>query len=421
MCSIGKQRIVSRSRLMLGLCFAIASGTGMLARQAFAGASPAVASGNAIPGLVGATRVPTVKQDSKIELSFFGRSEAVMGMSFDPTGRYLAILVWGHKGSAVIVWDLKENRRQTRIDDLGFNSAIGPGNSLQWTPDGKFLTFGGSGGKYPIPFWDPMSGKLAKLSADHVIGSPLKFNRNGTAAVTALPPIGALAKHIRIYDTVTWESRDLSTDPIKPESVGWTEDGRILVVGAWQSAVKKKDPATARDEIGTANTLFKPQDEVAQLIDPSGHLPTRTRLIRASEPRMMMINGTDHAYYSSGCLSLPFLLSDASGVIFIAGVGDVINATTFESRSYAPSSDFGPRSLPNAVAENNIAVSPDGRYLYWISALPRGEQPNIVMMDTQTGKPMTSFGAGRWGIAIRPDGKLLAVGEGGSIEFFSIN
>jgi hypothetical protein len=342
-------------------------------------------------------------------------------MSFDPTGRYLAILVWSNKGSAIIVWDLKENRRQTRIDDLGFNSAIGPGNSLQWTPDGKFLTSGGGGGKSPIPFWDPMSGKLAKLSADHVIGSPLKFNRSGTEAVTALPPIGALAKHIRIYDTVTWESRDLSTDPIKPESVGWTEDGRILMVGQWQLAVDEKAPTKALDGLGTATTLFKPQDEVAQLIDPSGHVPTRTRLIRASEPRMVKINGNDHTYYSSGCLSLPFLFSDASGVIFIAGVGNVINATTFEARSYAPSPDFGPRSLPNGMSENNMAISPDGQYLYWISALPRGEQPNIALMDTQTGKPIKWFGAGRTGVAIRPDGKLLAVGEGGSIELFNIN
>jgi hypothetical protein len=368
-------------------------------------------------------KIPHLEKVSAIDLSSKGRHIDVMGLTFDPSGRYLAIF-FVDRSSSIIVWDLKKDKKQARIDDLGRHSAVEPNTFLQWTHDGKFITFGSGGGRYPIQFWNPMTGELAKTAPEYVVASPLVFNHDGSKALTTLQSylyvdVGRTSP-IRMYDTATWKSREFDTNPFQALSVGWTLDGRILAIGLWNAEVNDAINRNGSEPPETDTHAFKLNDEVVQLIDPSGRQPTVIKLLMPSIPRTNKIKGEDHTWYDSPILAQPFLMSDASGANFAFSVGQIIDGRTLKLLAYAPNSDFAPGSLPNSWDRRNMILSPDGSYLFWTSALRTEGISRNVVLDTKSGKPLLWFNGGNWGAAISSDGKLLALGNRSSVELFSI-
>jgi len=381
------------------------------------------------------TKIPHPEKVSTIDLSSEGRQINVMGLTFDPSGNYLALLctTYGTPDNIIIIWDLKENRRQVRIDNLGADWAVGSDKILQWTPDGKFVTFG-MPSRYSMKFWDALTGKVKDVTLTGAFAGAVAFNKNGSEALASIVDFNGgisnrliASSHIRIYDMATWQSREFNTGPFQVQAVGWTVEGKILAVGIWNSYTY--DTMTAADSHvlkqdfqGLDIQALHYNDELAQLIDPSGRQPTLTKLLLPSVPRTNKINGKDHTWYVSPILlpSGPFLKSDASGTTFAFGVSQIIDGRTLRALTYAPTTDNDGKVLPSATTSRNIAFSPDGSHLYWTSgSLERGGSVNIVM-DTRTDKPLSWFKDGYWGIAIRPDGKLLALGNKSSVELYSI-
>jgi WD40 repeat protein len=99
-----------------------------------------------------------LKSMKTIELSGEGGTPYVMGLSFSPDGRYLGVVERLADGSTVVdVWDVQENRRQSRIAPA-INFGDYPGVTLVWSPDGQYITFGNRGRTHLIQFWNPMTG-----------------------------------------------------------------------------------------------------------------------------------------------------------------------------------------------------------------------------------------------------------------------
>jgi WD40 repeat protein len=335
----------------------------------------------------------------------------------------------GKSGSIIIIWDLKKNRKQVRIDNLGQDWAIAPGTTLQWTPDGKFITFGTDGN--PIKFWDSLTGSVTEVAPAGVVADALVFNRNGSEALASTVDFNGginnrllASSHIRIYDTTTWQSREFNTGPFQVQAVGWTVEGKILAVGIWNSFTYEKmmaadSHALKKDFQGLDIQALHYNDELGQLIDPSGQQPTLTKLLVPAIPRINNFRGKDHTWYDSPLLSQPFMMSDASGATFAFGISQIIDGRTLKVFTYAPSADINGRMLTNSTSSRNIALSPNGNHLYWISGSSE-KGKGVVVMDARTGKPLSWLNGGYWGIAIRSDGKLLALGNRSSVELFSI-
>jgi hypothetical protein len=381
-------------------------------------------------------KIPHPEKVSTINLSSEGRQINVMSLTFDPSGRYLALLctTYGTPYNIIIIWDLKENRKQVRIEDLGQDWAVGSDDNLKWTPDGKFITFGTGGRVHPIKFWDSLTGKMTEVAPAGAAADTLAFNRNGSKALASIVNYDGgirnrllASSHIRIYDTTTWQSREFNTGPFQVQAVGWTVEGKILAVGIWNSRTYERmmaadSHALKQDFQGLDIQALHYDDELGQLIDPSGRQPTLTKLLAPAIPHIDNVKGKDHTWYDSPALlpSGPFLKSDASGSIFAFGVNQIIDGRTLKVLTYGSSANNDGEAVRIALTSRNIVLSPDGNYLYWTTgSSEKGGAENFVM-DTRTGKPLSWFKDGYWGIAIRSDGKLLALGNRSSVELFSI-
>lgn len=347
--------------------------------------------------------VIATKPAAKIEI----REGDVMGLSFAPSGRYLAILVSG-TSDAIVVWDVVRDRRVCEITDLGGIHFKETNARLQWTSRG-WMSFGLSTGKQPIYFWNPETGEVEK-SVSNVAGLPLNLDRAGARAATVLPPSKDTLHRVRIYDTASWAPTEFPTYPIQPHAVAWTSEDALLVVGGWtpdaRSAGQDEQPKSA----------FHINDEVAQLFDGNGKAISNPVLV--SRAREIPSGNGARVYYVSSMLAPYFAISDAKRDLFAYGVGKLIRVAPLGVISYDDS--FGSATQPNAGASANLSLSPDGRRLFWTSAAKSDDVQKNIVLDTSTGKIIGSFAGGHWGIAIGPDGKLIALGKKSSVELLTI-
>ncbi|HSY54487.1 MAG TPA: hypothetical protein VK785_08575, partial [Opitutaceae bacterium] len=78
--------------------------------------------------------------------------------------------------------------------------------------------------------------------------------------------------------------------------------------------------------------------------------------------------------------------------------------------------------IPWVGCQANMVFSPDGKYLYLKgnTSSPSDDTAKNLILDATTGKLLLWFEGGHDGIAISPDGKLLAMGNGRSVKLLDI-
>jgi DNA-binding beta-propeller fold protein YncE len=98
----------------------------------------------------------------------------------------------------------------------------------------------------------------------------------------------------------------------------------------------------------------------------------------------------------------------------------LLNDKTLDVRTYYTASDVA--KLGISPGSGGMTFTPDGKYLFLKDAgSDDGRAPvTNLIIDTTTGKQLAKFGEGRgsWktGIAVSPNGELLALGNRTSVE-----
>jgi WD40 repeat protein len=345
------------------------------------------------------TGVPTLVYKSTIDL---GSSEVVVKIDFSPDGRYLAIGdTVGTAETRVHVWDLDGAKIQASIDGL-INPYYYDPVALQWSGDGKFLTFGiGGGSKFPLKLWDPMTGKE---SGEAPISSALCYPSPDGKSLMAQESRIVPTSVFRVYDLSNWSAKEFNLGGLKITSLAWAQADQALAVGWW---INEEGKPAVQDAEGKT---FKNGDAVACLVDLAGKNPSKFRFLA---PYGVITDWT--------------LLGDLAGTVAALGPGNILDIPSLKMRSYL-SSDDGEK-IPQGVAKGmNMTMSKDGQYLLLKgspadrsvpSALEDGSARNLIL-NVKTGEPLLWFNGGYQGIAMSPDNRQVAVGCGHSVKLFEL-
>jgi hypothetical protein len=213
----------------------------------------------------------------------------------------------------------------------------------------------------------------------------------------------------RIYDVADWSGREIDERDLDVKALSWVGNDRVLILGS----VRRQEGMVATDA-SSPTPNFKENDVVARLIDLAGKVPPKTIMVVPSVPHVVEKNGSSRTWYESQLIGSPFLLPDSDGGKILAGFGRVIDTKTMKVLAYATTDDLVTHKFPGDMDQRNAAISPDGSRLYL-----KGAAKNVVL-DTSTGKPVYQFDGGHTGIAISPDGKQLAIGDGSSVHISKI-
>lgn len=332
-------------------------------------------------------------------------------LAYSPDGRYLGIAVAARDGHCLIIWDLQDNKPKVRIPCATF-SLVSPWDvQILWSPDGKYITFGANARLDPdIYFWDPQDGRLVEKLRVHALLS--RYNRDGSKL---LVNCGGLPRKYRVYDTKTWSYWESDGDGIAIDSVCWTGDDKLLIVGGW-SVFNDGLPIPGFTLDGVSP---RPTDEmVVRLVDPSQREPSRTVIVRSAtpDPRYPGENGKSNLYESK--LAIPDFAHNrvAMGVLQMR----VIDVATLK-----PLYVYDYKSIPGtelAPAMDGKAFSADGKYLFLLGGV-NVHNPDLKswVIDANTGNPLTPFVGGVAGLAANPKRSEIAVGCGDHIEMFDVN
>lgn len=372
-------------------------GTVAIAALAMSTPSDAIGANGTTPSNNSAA--PQLKHAGSIKVRDLGSSAWVQILSFSPDSRYLAI---GDTptaaSSAIVVWDLQLDREQTRITELP-PFAGRPQVGIEWSPDGKSITFGTG---TPIRFWDPLTGRVVKELADEPPHLWARYNKDGSKLLINREPLGG-GGSFRIYDTRTWQFRDYGDDGLHIQALSWTSDDYVLVAGEWPkvSAGRTLDGLVPQ----TADTLMR-------LIDPSGRQPARAALL--AQALSNDVTGVGHP------IPVQNFWIDAATVNYptdkiAIGPGKIVDARTLKVLTYATDEDITSHKIPIG----DRAFSSNGNFLYLLGSNKEGTEKSVVM-NTLTGTPIATFTGGHNGLAASPDGKRLAIGNGQSVDLYDV-
>ena len=336
------------------------------------------------------TSIPQPKLANKIDLTFM---HGMIGrLAFSPDGRYLAIVYNTQTLIAnIIIWDMEHDREQTRIENLPAH-ANDPDTNLLWGADGKYITFGkGFNEKYPIQFWDPLTGKLIKEIAVSAPCGAARLNRDKSKMMVRTGD-----QSFRIYNTKTWEFKDYDSEGLGIISISWTSEDKVLIAGIWppNSAGKTLDGKTP-----------KPGDSLARLVDPSGKQSSRFIVVSGMVPSGRAVPPMEVGFWPY------YSIVDYAGNKIALNYSKIIDGTTLEILTYASNEDIKNHKIPHIAK----VFSPDGRYLYLLGF--EGKEKSLIL-DARTGKPLVWFEGGMNDIAVSPDGKQLAMV--GSLQYVKI-
>jgi len=338
---------------------------------------------------------PKIDQIKAIDLSAIARGSWVKKLTFSPDGRYLAIVDDPNiSTSTIIIWDLERDREQARITGL---PPFGdwPQVELLWSPDGKSITYGR--GK-PIKFWDPLTGIVIK---EFTIDGPdiwSRYNKDGTKLLVNRTPLGGHGG-FRIYETADWTYADYGDDGLLIRTMCWTADNMVMVAGVW---------ATADKERTIDNKYPKSFDVVIRLIDPAGKIAPRSVLVPAIPPdapghwprQVMGLLESSVDYTTNKVITENYIVDGRSLEIF----------------QYASDEDIRTGNIPATLEP---LFSPDGKYIYLLGSNMEGTAKSLVV-EAATGKPLTVFPGGHDGIAVSSDGRKLAVGNGRTVDIYTV-
>lgn len=338
----------------------------------------------------------------------------VMQLTYSPDGKFLAIAETPLSYNAsIVIWNISEHREQAIIPDL--NTYAKAPARLLWSPDNRYLTFGiGSGPEAPMKCWDPMTGKL--LQEVPLVGTNGHFNQDGTKLLVRSGD--AEQPTIRIYDTATWNFQELEVRGLGWLLVAWGADGNVIAFGNWNvRGAGVWNSGTL--PIAPDGTTLGPADAVAFVIDPSKRSTPKTILI--SPALRSQVPGISRPVFQP-TIQFNFLAEDSSHTHIAAGLGLVLDTKTLNLMKYADSSDIIAGKIPAPLFAANVAMSPDGQFLFLKGAglMGNDNQSRSLILDTRTGLRRRWIDGGHDGIAISPNGKEMAIGQANSVQIYDL-
>ncbi|MGC4062546.1 MAG: WD40 repeat domain-containing protein [Aquabacterium sp.] len=292
-----------------------------------------------------------------------------------------------------------------------------PKEKIIWSPDGRFITLGvGHPGtdnySYPIEFWDPGNGHLSKkLSVTSVDTGG--FSPDGALFLSA-----DRKGRFNVYDTQTWngvggkaDEFPIDTGLVITNGQGWLDKQHFVVLGAW---VGKRGE---RPLIQTSEGHVLDHSVVMQKIDVSGKASRATAVLfplptATSPPGEAPYQCEDILVVPGGKL-IAALCGRGSQFIIKFFDGETLKGIS----TYIASPDSHTRA-----GEFGASFSSDGQFLFLLAHNKNDETVQSEIVSTLTGRLVGSFpSAESWGLAVSPDGHILAVGHKGNIELFNIN
>lgn len=162
-----------------------------------------------------------------------GHENYVLGLAFDPDGKYLAS---GSFDKSVRLWDVSTGKHKYSFD--GHTDAV---RSVSFSPDGKYLASGSADDS--VRLWDISNGEiLPKLEHADGVGS-LAFHPDGKILAT-----GSYYKSVGLWDVST--GKPLNNEIGHKDavtSVAFSPDGKYIASGSDDKSVRLWEAATGRE------------------------------------------------------------------------------------------------------------------------------------------------------------------------------
>ena len=355
--------------------------------------------GNAPSDVKVVDRASTPRLQKTIDLRISGTAiSTVAKMTFSPDSRYLAVVespAWMQ--TDIVVWDLQLGKEQSRIH-CPYNYAAMSDHDLLWSSDGSVISFGA------VRQWNPLTGEA--LPDNPAIGRQGRLNKDGSKLLTIVGTVGN-PSYIHVYDTKTWKMRKIYVDGMAVTSAAWTADDRILA----GTTVTSETYGKTLD----GHVISRWEDTALRLLDPSGNLPTNAVWFPAKP--------TNDAKFPFN-VSFPIgsrMRSDFPINQIFLDSGLVVDVATLNIHPYRSfdQADIAPGAF-------GMGFSPDGHLLYLKGAsFSHGGHAPIKnsIVNVASGKPLLEFDGAmdhQGNLAVSPDGKLLALGDGQFVLVFSL-
>ncbi|MCL1692613.1 MAG: protein kinase [Actinomycetia bacterium] len=142
----------------------------------------------------------------------------VTDLHWSPNGRWLAATAG--RAQRVIVWDAATGDVVFLTEQLGAY----PFSSVQFNPDGSMLSASGKAGTWTFDTSD--WSEVAMVTHPGRPSWAMRYTPDGSQLITAQAHRGQL----RIFDTGTWEQRDISTGRGQSRDMTISSDGRIVAL-----------------------------------------------------------------------------------------------------------------------------------------------------------------------------------------------
>lgn len=143
----------------------------------------------------------------------------VTDIAWSPNGKYLAIA--GGIAQKAVVWDMS-TRQIEFVTEL---SKIEPFSSIAFSPDGTLLAVSSKSAMwvYDTSTWDLATEPIAHVGRPSWV---MQFSADGTELITAQAHSG----DIRIYDTTTWEERNILGGPSQTRDMAISDDESMVAL-----------------------------------------------------------------------------------------------------------------------------------------------------------------------------------------------
>ncbi len=142
----------------------------------------------------------------------------ITDLDWSPDGGLLAAAAG--RSQRVVVWDTTSGDIEFVTDQLG----IWPFSSIQFSPDGSLLAASSKTGMWVFDTSD--WSEVAMVTHPGRPSWAMRFTPDGSEIVTAQAHRGVL----RIYDTTTWEERDISTGRGQSRDLAISQSGRLVAL-----------------------------------------------------------------------------------------------------------------------------------------------------------------------------------------------
>ena len=334
---------------------------------------------------------------------------SIVAMAFSPNNRYVAI---GYSqavlSTSVKVWDLKRDKEQShfvcppKTDPL----CLSTGGQLLWSKDNQTILLTNESTSHRTRF-DAITGQV--LPALPIQGRSGRLNRDGSRLLTRDGSILEGSYSINIYDTQNWSLQQLPVDGLSVVSAAWTYDDKILVgaQGNRQTIGKTIDGFTIAHHV----------DQAFRVLDPKGKEATKSIWFAAVPDTR-----PNHFPWMSSSTVLIRASDLTSGRVALDGAR-IIDTTTMTIFDYL--SDEEKKSAKIGWFGGQV-FSPDGKYLFTKDAgrFDNKRPVTNAIFDAATGKRLALFGGesgtNHEGIAISPDGTMLALGNVNSVQILKM-